>query len=82
MTSKAELVELGREWLEHSPQAPLFTSPLGLRGFTGPVGFVCVSCTGRLTSRGVRWTRLASEAIWSDRDNEQKICELCGETKG
>lgn len=81
MSTKSELVSMGLEWLEFSPPHPTVPPPADLRGFEGPIGFICSTCTGRMTGRGVNWTKLASKAVWADENNLAMRCELCGERK-
>ena len=68
------LVELGREWLANSPELP---GPVasGLIGWTGPVGFVCAHCAGRIMGRGCDFKRLATEPVWQA--DPVPACALC-----
>lgn len=72
MTSMA-LIEMGKQWLEHSPQ----TKPGApdLLGFTGPVGFVCNDCAGRIIGRGCNLKMLASAPLW--KPAIRPGCSLC-----
>lgn len=66
------LVKLGREWLVNSP--PATPSADGLVGWSGPVGFVCHACAGRLMARGCNFKALADTPVW---DKKTQPCDLC-----
>lgn len=66
--SQKELIELGRSFLEHAPEAVPAKVP-DLLGFTGPVGFVCERCAGRIVARGCSLNRLATASA--------PVCDLC-----
>jgi len=71
--SRAELVALGKEWIEHAPPAGKIAS--GLRGWTGPVGFVCATCASRIIGRGCRLNTLADVAVWGPGLESCVLCE-------
>lgn len=72
----ADLIALGREWLEHSPKARN-DGPADLAGFHDPLDYVYASCIDRLLGRGVRVQTLAKEPTWDDQYGGE-ICDLCG----
>jgi len=72
----AELIAMGREWLEHAPAWPW---PGKLRGFTGPVGFVCGDCANRIMRRGCDFKQLATDPVWTD-SPAPAPCALCEDT--
>lgn len=74
---KAELIAVGREWLEYSPPAgPVAPDLIGMRG---PVGFVCSICASRILKRGCDLKQLANVPVWSG-GVEQWTCALCNPT--
>lgn len=74
--SKAELVELGRRWLEHAPAAS--DGPPGLLGHIGPAGFICANCAGRIAARGCDLGRLAPLPLYLVDTARRPKCALCG----
>ena len=66
-----ELVTMGREWLEHSPQANAGAD--GLAGWSGAAGFVCACCATRILMRGCNLRMLADTPVWGD----APACSLC-----
>lgn len=75
---KEQLIEIGRQWLEHAPEGK--PGAPGLAGFHGAVGFVCSKCAGRIIARGCHLARLASAPVWDDRPDVPLYvkCALCG----
>lgn len=66
------LIEMGREWLANAP-GPGQTAP-GLAGWRGPVGFVCVTCAGRIARRGCDLKAFAHTPVW---EGPVEGCALC-----
>ena len=76
LPSRLELQRMGREWLANSPAWPW---PGKLRGFTGPVGFVCDHCASRIMARGCNFKLLATDPVWTD-SPAPAPCALCEDT--
>ena len=70
--TKAELIEIGREWLEHSP--PATPGPDDLAGWTDPLD-ICAPCASRIVARGCDLRMLAARPVWVP---DERRCDLCG----
>lgn len=69
-----ELILIGRGWLHGAP--PSQPGAPDLLGFTGPVGFVCADCSGRIIGRGCQLRMLADAPLW--KPSTAPSCALCG----
>ena len=72
----SELINMGRDWLEHAPEAPKNSDP-NLLGFTGRVGFVCRDCMFRMSGRGCNTNALATEPVYKP-TILKTFCVFCG----
>lgn len=71
-----ELIAIGQKFLAGAPrEVPLGAS--NLFGFSGPVGFICSECAGRILARGCDLNRLAKDPVWGPAKLPK--CDLCGQ---
>lgn len=76
-TKKSELIETGRQWLEHAP--PATDGPEDLAGYTGAIN-VCSSCASRILGRGCNLRMFASTPVWDVNgfgELKKFECDLC-----
>lgn len=74
--SKAKLIEFGKEAIR--PMQEPRPGPPGLLGFTGTVGFICSTCSGKLVERGIALKQFADEPVWKTEQPEPvRTCVLC-----
>ena len=67
---------MGRDWLEHAPEAPKDSDP-NLLGFIGRVGFVCRDCMFRMSGRGCNTNALATGPVYAP-TILKTFCVFCG----
>lgn len=70
---KEAAIKMGREWLEHAPEAGV-TNP-ELAGWGGIIK-VCSGCASRILGRGCDLKSLATVPVWKP---ESITCDLCKE---
>ena len=79
--SKKELIEIGKQWIEHAPTNGIRNPELV--GWAGDI-FICESCAGRILARGCRLSELADCPVWrSQRKTLSELkelkCDICEE---
>ena len=73
---REKLIELGRQWIEHSPPADRKNPEL--LGWSGELDFVCADCASRIFGRGCDMKRLADHPVWkSYYMRALPKCDLC-----
>ena len=70
---RLELVALAKEWISGAPEAQ--PGAPDLKGFAGPIGFICSDCSGRLFGRGCNVNKLATEPVWDAATEPCAVCE-------
>lgn len=71
-----ELVKLAKEFIANAPEyTPSPAGAEGLMGFTGPIGFICSTCSGRILKRGCNLKLFGDVPAW---DKAPCECAVCG----
>lgn len=76
MKTPAELIAFAKEVIRPMPEPR--PGPVGLLGFTGTIGFVCSTCSGKIVERGIALKQFANEPVWQAAVAEPtRTCALC-----